>query len=456
MSTKRDNYFHRSGKKLLSLIEKHLSVSGKNEDVKFGEHINEQSVDSFYTEYLASVRPSKLRPEKILPRPASTKLRGLYLGSPTPNSLLNNLVRHSLYVDQILLTDPFQSIVMLDSEKNVRQEPGIWLETVINNAIAIQAISDWIEADIVRLIPNPFYYYRDVMFKSADMWVDKGVQINEFQQKELREEIIAQLLLAEDQDHWDQIFKYLIEDDPLVSESDKERIFGLAKAKINAFPVRFQVTDDLLEKIKFRQGHPGTIISFGGGIPIHLAPEVSKLTGSFMLFENQRTYDILIQNFGEPSESSFENISLAFQDLEFPFLHNVPISIALQARKEGYLHKFRSYLRDVWSSSLGEDVGPLPESQALTFIDRLEAEYHDLKDEWDVIKKDLRLSAIEKGAKTGASAIVAGSLNWAAGAATMVGSLASAVNDYRKISKRINAAERNPLAVFVDLSKKSH
>jgi hypothetical protein len=77
-----------------------------------------------------------------------------------------------------------------------------------------------------------------------------------------------------------------------------------------------------------------------------------------------------------------------------------------------------------------------------------------LQGEWAEIRKDLRLAAVSRGMLTGASVLVVGTINWAAGAAGILGSLASAVTEYRQIASEISVANRNPLAVLIQLARK--
>jgi len=186
---------------------------------------------------------------------------------------------------------------------------------------------------------------------------------------------------------------------------------------------------------------------------VHLAPEVSLLTGAFMLFENRRTFDILAQNFGKP-RSQFPQIALAFQDLEFPFLQDVPLEVALAARRQGYLANFRVYLRNTWGDITNESHDAEAGEITKAFADRVASEYADLQADWSRIRQDLTLGAVSRGMLAGTSAIVAGNLHWAAGAAGVVGSLASAVDEYRKIAADVSVGKRNPLAVFMQLARK--
>jgi hypothetical protein len=411
-------------------------------------------VESFFTEYIASIRPPNLGARKILPQPNSKILRALYIGSPSANSFLNNLVRHSLYVDQILITDPFQSIVMLDHPQNVRDDPSIWIEVVVNKAIAVCAISEWIESDIVRVMPNPFYYHRDVLFQSADEWKARGLQISPEHSDEIIEEFLVELLLSEEESDWDGLLDSVEAMDRPMTDSDREHFKSRAQEHERQFPVRYRLSRQMMEKIEYKQGFSSKMISQGGGTPVHLAPEIANLTGSFMLFEKRRNYELLVRNFGRPESDRFHEIALAFQDLDFPFLHNVPIDVALQAHREGHLSRFRNYLRETWGSAVTDESAEYDEGSSRAFSDRLSTEYASLQNDWDSIRKDFKLGAISRGIWSGASVVVAGTLHWAIGGAGVVGSLAAAVREYRELSSRRDLAKSKPLSIFVELARK--
>lgn len=449
-----NNYFVRTGIKLIQLLRKHFPIEGQNENVHLYDTVRPEYVESFYTEYIASVRPPQLRNEKIFPKPNYEILRALYLGSPSANSLLNNLVRHSLYSDQILLTDPFQSIVMLDSAQNVREDPGIWMDVVVNRAIALIAISDWIESDIVRVIPNAFYYHRDVLFQSADELEERGITIPKDFGEQVVEDFIIELLLSQEQSTWNDLLDSIEGMGNPMSADEREYFKSRAIDYQQQFPIRFRASSEILDKYKYPQGFPSKMISSGGGTPVHLAPDVAKLTGSFMLFERKSNYNLFIENFQHDSPTEFQEIALAFQDLTFPFLHNVPIDVALDAHREGYLSKFRSYLRETWQIAGANDPQIYSESASQAFRDKLNSEFSDLENEWTQIRNRLRLGAISHGIISGASAIVAGTIHWTIGATGLLGTLASSIKDYREISSQLDQASRNPLAIFINLSRK--
>lgn len=455
MADRADDYFARTGAKLIRLIRKHFHIEGTGEKLKLHATIRPASVESFFTEYVASIRPANLGPRKIVPRPDPGILRALYIGSPSATSFLNNLVRHSLYADQILITDPFQSIVMLDHPRSVRDEPAIWMDVVVNKAIALCAIADWITSDIVRLMPNPYYYHREVLFKSAVEWENRGIKVAPEYTDDVEEEFLVELLLSEEESHWDALLDSLEALGRPMTDPERAHIKLTAREQEAQFPIRFRLTREMMDKIDPRKGLPSKMIAQGGGTPFHLAPELAKLTGSFMLFEKRRSYDLLVRNLGRPDSDRFQEIALAFQELEFPFLHNVPIGVALEAHGKGYMAGFRNYLRDTWSLVKTDGLDEYSVEASRAFRDRLIDEYANLQQEWDGLRRDFKLGAISRGIWTGASVVVAGTLNWAVGSAGFVSGLASAVKEYGEFASKFDVARSKPLSVFVELARRT-
>src|SRR5260221_11205137 len=87
----------------------------------FKTKISGNEIRNFYM-----VQASLWRPETnwqaIMPVP-DTRLRGLYLGDIRPELILKNLIRFSLYSDQIFVVDPFHNPWIIKEEYNHIDNP---------------------------------------------------------------------------------------------------------------------------------------------------------------------------------------------------------------------------------------------------------------------------------------------------------------------------------------------
>lgn len=68
---------------------------------------------------------------------------------------------------------------------------------------------------------------------------------------------------------------------------------------------------------------------------------------------------------------NYEQLAIAFQQLDFPFLHNIPINKALELRIKKDNYRFRVYLRDLWLLSLDKSEFDNLNDRLFEFTDRL-------------------------------------------------------------------------------------
>src|SRR5689334_16124798 len=83
------------------------------------------------------------------------KLRGLYLGDIRPDLTLRNLIRFSLYSDNLFVIDPCQSPWVMKPEYNPIDNPDQYKVDKINLLYFLFSVAPWIESGILYLIPDP-------------------------------------------------------------------------------------------------------------------------------------------------------------------------------------------------------------------------------------------------------------------------------------------------------------
>src|SRR5439155_12016860 len=121
---------------------------------------------AFLTEYGASIRPQGLSPAKALPAANPRQLRSLLWTNPVVDAVLNDVVRLSLYSDQIVITDPFSkffsSKVFQSGPAGPQAQPEKWIEQFVNWALMICALEPWFEHEFALLIPDPEGFVPDL------------------------------------------------------------------------------------------------------------------------------------------------------------------------------------------------------------------------------------------------------------------------------------------------------
>lgn len=77
-------------------------------------------------EVVGSLWPPGTDASEYLPEPDGT-LRALYLGDINPRNVIRNVARFGLYVDEILIVDPFRSPWTFSDEYNPLIHPEVWI-----------------------------------------------------------------------------------------------------------------------------------------------------------------------------------------------------------------------------------------------------------------------------------------------------------------------------------------
>jgi hypothetical protein len=440
------DYFVESGIKEIRLLRKHFHIVGDGDDVQVEREITPADVINFYTEYFARIRPSNLGSEKILPFPNRNKLRALYMGDVDANILLNTIIRHVLYVDQILIVDPFLTLILSkDHPKSVLNRPELWVSAIINRALCLCAIEEWVEQSIILLIPNVFYYHPEMLQRPQNYRTTPELQ------REFEHRMIRDLLLSESPENRDAMLDLFVSMGRKMSETERTDLLNEVKQYERENPIRFRLDTAFFDKhFSSSQTRSEIFATSNGGLPLFHASEIAQKTGSFLVFDYQYLYEMLCINFSQVDSKtdSFQQLSLAFQNLDFPFLHNVPSKKALELRNQGYLLSFRIYLRELWQTIIATENPQLLDDKIFDFRDRLTSEYSQLEKEWQQIRKDLLVSATVTGTISGLTVIAPGSisLGFAVAAAGGFG-----LSGYQAI-KDLRQVNQNPLAVFLKLS----
>lgn len=439
-----NDYFIDSGLKELKLLRKHFHIEGGGDDVHVTKEVTPADITNFYRDYFARVRPNRLGFDKILPKPNPTKLRALYMGDPDVNILLNIIVRHALYVDQILIVDPFLTLIFRDHPESVLKHPELWVTVVVNRALCVCALEEWIKQGLVLLFPNMFHYHPELLRIPSKLSNPPDLR-QAFEHK-----LTRNLLVREHPEHRNAVLDLFARMGQEMSDSERSQLLEEAEQYERENPIRFRLASGYFDKHFPKSQTRGEIFATSnGGLPLIHASEFAEKTGSFLIFEDQFVYETLCVNFDQSNEKtdSLQQLSLAFQKLDFPFLHNMPLNKALQLRNEGYLLSFRNYLRELWQAITNTQSQQLLDAKIADFYDRLTSEYKQLEKEWEHMRRDFVISATITGVATGLTVIVPG--NIALGFAAAAGGLGIA--GYQNI-RDLREANKKPLAVFLKLA----
>jgi hypothetical protein len=450
----KSNYFVQSGLKEIALIRKYFNIKGQGDDVKVEREVSPSNIKGFYKEYFASIRPPKLSYDKIFPKPDNLKLRAFYVGQPDVNLLLNLVVRHCLYVDQIVIVDPLIILPNYD----VLQRPQVWAQSLINRALCLCALEEWIKQELIVVIPSVFYYHPEI-----NQIISQAPQafmplMNEKQESEFEHNLINRILVNELPDSRASVLDSIAKMGRNFREGEKEEFIQQAAEYEAKYPIRFRLSSAYYEQYFSGASKITQMLDMILTVPILLAPIIAEEMGAFLIFEHRLLYELISLNQQPLNLRSDTNqqLALAFQGLDLPFLHNVSLTEALALRRKGYLNSFRVYLRDLWAIISRTDEGTSLDNKIFEFTDKLMAEYNILEKEWDDIRKELRVKAITSGLTIGftaSSAIAFGNINLTT--STMIGAsvglIKEAINGYYGSYDKVREINKKPLSVFLML-----
>jgi hypothetical protein len=437
------DYLRQSALRLSRLSRKYFHIEGTEEDLIVSGDVSAGDVAAFLERYRADIRPLGLSSLKALPAPDETVVRAFLWGRRLPNPTLNDVLRLSLYADEILVVDPFSKHVSSrpfgPAPEGPFTKPGQWVRTLTNTALLMCALEPWIEAGAVIIVPEPknFVWPHPPFAKIAFEAAGQGRLNLEPAADDILEMLEDLALSANDDDEVKGVVAVALAD---ASDDDRAAIIPRLLEFRNRNPIRSSRPRDPTEP---------DLIEGGTGQNIIEAVWIADETGSFLVASgpSQRR---LFRSVSRGSQDADDQDALltAFSGLDLPVLNNVRASVALGFRETGRIRRFRSFMRDVWAavSDPRSDQKSVVREQSLA--DRLAAEHDLAKAEWQQIYRDLGIQGMATGvgSATAAPIVQAGIVPLAIAGSSWL---------YRNWSKSAREFHRRPAALLVELDLES-
>jgi hypothetical protein len=414
---------------------------------QFKRDISDEEIREFF-----KVNGSMWGPETnwvgIMPKPGDGKLRGLYLGDIRPELILQNLIRFSLYNDQILVVDPFPNARNIKPRYNPVENPGQYKAEMIKLIYFLFQIAPWIETGVVQLIPDPGEINREFRWEAIDLARARlaNVEPDEADLADTHEVGRNEL----------KRFLFAMDDQTILRQVEKSgQILDDAQKKLFIKYARQELADDPLawERPIGNNEAAGQMSMVRSGTNLETALLIANVTGAFPYTNMRSRWRELVNARDELSETArtWSPLAKAFQSLEFKFLNKVDVEFATRIRDDGRLASFRSLLR-----SMGKQASDVHSLSSLdSFVrdskDALIGEHRKATAEWDKIQESFL-----KWAGTGvltATSMMTGRIIPDAAALS-----AATLNTLGQLSLRHMKQNRfrksNPMSVFIDLSEK--
>lgn len=383
----------------------------------------------------------------LLPKPSSN-LRGLYIGETKPDldAILQNIVRYSLYSDELLVVNPFMNPRTIAPDYNPIAHPELYKQDTLEMIAFVFRLAPWIDSGVVSMIPNPAdfdYELRKSTWEMAEKrWKEQKLDLTPETRAELKPRgirVLQKSMYRLPKDKLEITIKRALPD--LSSEKLQELTDYVQESRRN---------DPMIVDQELPDG--GELYIMRNGANLELGLYMGQLTGSYLYTDRHEQWrEILSSAQNSPSGGeTWSPLTKSFQELEFKFLNNIDPKFALRLKEEGRLEKFRRFLRKVWVEIEGNPSYEQSNKLARQFAEELHEEYGRTKEEWTQIDKELMkwLTGPE-----GFAGIISGAMNWQIPALGFcirgVGKLLEARTD------RKNFRENVPLAVFLDLENKN-
>lgn len=439
-----------------SIRERNIILLNAIGDIFFGKNKNWDEMRDSLTEdkvkelykIITWLYPPQTDIKQLLPKPDKT-LRGLYTGDIRPQDILQNIVRYSLYTDEILVVSPFLAPLTMRQDFSPLYNPKQYRQDTLELIYFALALAPWIGAGIVNMIPNPMdfdYRLRDEIYTMAEQRYETNkefydAEISNYSEEEGKKEFKRIYMRMPEVAMRRKIKDFKPESTQ--KEIDDMVEYWLKQRKNDPLLLDEEMSSEAEMKIKRM------------GANLELGLYLGQATGSYLYTNRMFQWKEIMSSKQQTSDDSdvWSPLTQAFQSLDFTFLNNVDAGFAYKLKEEGRLGGFRNYLRKVWHKIEQDNTPAQANSAAREFSDELHEEYGKTKEDWAKIDKSIiEWIAGGTGLSTILPPLITGNLDWKIPvlgfAITGVGKLLSARYERKDFKANV------PLAVLLDLEKK--
>jgi hypothetical protein len=411
---------------------------------EFKSKIADEEIREFF-----SVHGSMWGPETnwagIMPKPGDGKLRGLYLGDVRPELILRNLLRFSLYNDQILVIDPFPNARNIKPKYNPIENPHQYKAEMIKLIYFLFQIKPWVDSGLVQLIPDPGDIDPNIRWETVELARSRraGLQPDEADLAETyevgRQEVGRFLSAMDDQ----SILAMVKRSGQSLTKQQEQDFLDYSRRQLRDDPLA------LNQPIGPGESR-GQLSMMRGGTNLETALMISNVTGAFPYTSMRTRWEEIMSARDDLSETAriWSPLAKTFQGLDFKFLNNVDVKFAQNLRDDGRLESFRGFLRLIGKGA--SEVSSLSSLDAFVrdTKDALVGEHQKATAEWDNIQSEFAgwAGAGLAGAFIGGHVIPDVAV-LSAGIAATIGQL------IRRHLKKAHFRKTNPMSVFIDLSQ---
>jgi hypothetical protein len=401
---------------------------------------------SHFHKIIASLWPPDTNLEPLLPKSDDGKLRAFYMGRHRPDLIIKNIVRYSLYTDEILILLPFQNPWSIRSEFNPILNPDQYKSYMLQNIDFTLRLAPWIFSGHVKFIPDPGDFDYELRKKTFELAENQKENFN-FSLEDIPDEIeyvkehfFKPFIMCAPEDYLRRTLKKW---KPEITPEETNEMIAAMRKTVENDP--YMINEPRVER-------KGQLLVSKCGTSIGMGLYISNLTGAYMFTDWKPKWDLI---HSACSANKMDNLwtplTNAFQKLDFKFLNNVNPEFACSLRKDGRLEIFRSFLRKTWNE-INKDQSSLSSSIGINYADELKARYSQAQAEWDDIDKNIiQKTAMGTAFTSVGGALASGGMNWEIPAGGFI--LSAITNILTAKYDRNRFKVSCPMSVFIDLKE---
>lgn len=309
---------------------------------------------------------------KLIKEESDNNLSCLILASNSPHVTLPSIGKNALLSEKILIPHPMLYYLNLNGVQGPYYQPEAWAEEFMKSALYICSLRDWISDDIIRLIPTPSQWSKNVENRK-DNTLKK-----EYQEKALKN--FKPELYEKD---------FIIES--LTDMDDKMREFILNKMKKENFKNYCEIINRLNEVpsypewLNIKTANTKQIFIMG----VMLNPvEVKYLINNWNIYVNP--LGIIEKNrLINDMKTNYNVVNKYINDVNINFPKNLPLNYIYDCRKSGMLYDFRKYMLEQYEKVRNINTEEDIQNVQKLFSETIDNELQKLDADLKGISKDL-------------------------------------------------------------------
>ncbi len=346
-----------------NIVVKIIGFDGKKDWVQLRKELTDKKIVDIY-KAVAALWPRETDLMSLLPRPDAKVSRAVYSGLMDPQVVCKDITALSLYVDEIIVINPFINPNVVTDEFNPIKNPDLFRQDTIKNVILLISLFSLIDSGKVNFIPEPIYFNRALF----DQIMAEGEKRRK--QIKLDDAVFKSMekLAQDDLKRWlfnssdDRIKARIKEVEPNITKEKLEDTLVYIKKQNEQDPFA------TLQPPSESKG--GQMLAFRMNPNLELGMFLAQATGAFIVTTHPYRWSEIcssINYFYGDYQSPWELIVTHMTKLNIDFLYFLDPNDSFEALRNGDLAHIKSALRNIWNAVQVDK--PTDPSQAVSLIE---------------------------------------------------------------------------------------